>query len=226
MPTTRPSEAPASRLERHAVDDPAGEQSSRRSRARRRPARRRRRGRRAGRRPYSAALPKARGPAPARAPRRRPAHPVPDRCRTTSSDSTSIKSREARPRAPRRGRRHNVHAGSFSAPDRLAAPGRPSRGHFSVTRLDHRVVHADLAGPTRGGSRAAICRWRPGRSSSRGRTPARRSRGSRSGVFSITVMSRAGSMRVEIAHITSFQSRASMSSSTTITHLVYMNWRR
>jgi hypothetical protein len=45
-------------------------------------------------------------------------------------------------------------------------------------------------------------------------------------VFSITVMSRAGSMRVEIAHITSFQSRASMSSSTTITHLVYMNWRR
>ncbi len=31
---------------------------------------------------------------------------------------------------------------------------------------------------------------------------------------------------VEIAHITSFQSRASMSSSTTITHLVYMNWRR
>src|SRR5258708_2425097 len=35
-------------------------------------------------------------------------------------------------------------------------------------------------------------------------------------------MSRAGSMRVDRAHITSFQSRASMSSSTTITHLVFM----
>ena len=45
-------------------------------------------------------------------------------------------------------------------------------------------------------------------------------------VLSTTVMSRAGSMRVLIAHITSFQSRAFMSSSTTITHFVYMNWRR
>src|SRR5262249_24763731 len=39
-------------------------------------------------------------------------------------------------------------------------------------------------------------------------------------------MSRAGSMRVETAHITSFQSRTLMSSSTTITQFVYMNWRR
>ena len=46
------------------------------------------------------------------------------------------------------------------------------------------------------------------------------------GVFSIRVMSLAGSMRVEIAHMTSFQSRAFMSSSTTITHFVYVNWRR
>ncbi len=44
--------------------------------------------------------------------------------------------------------------------------------------------------------------------------------------FSITVMSRAGSMRVESAHITSFQLRASISASTTITHFVYMNCRR
>lgn len=33
-------------------------------------------------------------------------------------------------------------------------------------------------------------------------------------------------MRVVIAQITSFQSRASMSSSVTMTNLVYMNWRR
>jgi hypothetical protein len=42
----------------------------------------------------------------------------------------------------------------------------------------------------------------------------------------MTVMSRAGSMRVLMAHMTSFQLRASMSASTTITHLVYMNCRR
>ncbi len=46
------------------------------------------------------------------------------------------------------------------------------------------------------------------------------------GVFSMSVMSRAGSMRVESAQTTSRQSRASMSSSTTITHFVYKNWRR
>ncbi len=40
------------------------------------------------------------------------------------------------------------------------------------------------------------------------------------------VRSRFGSTRVEIAQITSFQSRASTSSSVTITNLVYMNWRR
>ena len=33
-------------------------------------------------------------------------------------------------------------------------------------------------------------------------------------------------MRVEIAHITSFQSRTAMSSSTTMTNFVYMNCRR
>ena len=38
--------------------------------------------------------------------------------------------------------------------------------------------------------------------------------------------SRTGSTRVAIAHATSFQLRASMSSSTTMTILVYMNWRR
>ena len=43
---------------------------------------------------------------------------------------------------------------------------------------------------------------------------------------STVTMSRAGSTRVLIAQMTSFQSRASMSSSTTITHLVYMNCRR
>ena len=46
------------------------------------------------------------------------------------------------------------------------------------------------------------------------------------GVFSSTVMSRAGSILVDMAHMTSFQSRALMSASTTMTHLVYMNWRR
>jgi len=46
------------------------------------------------------------------------------------------------------------------------------------------------------------------------------------GVPSTMVMSRTGSMRVETAHMTSFQSRQSMSSSTTMTNLVYMNWRR
>jgi hypothetical protein len=33
-------------------------------------------------------------------------------------------------------------------------------------------------------------------------------------------------MRVVMAQITSFQSRALMSSSVTMTNLVYMNWRR
>ncbi|MNT07470.1 hypothetical protein D3C72_1421750 [compost metagenome] len=46
------------------------------------------------------------------------------------------------------------------------------------------------------------------------------------GVCSIRVVSRAGSIRVVMAQITSFQSRALMSSSQTITNLVYMNWRR
>ena len=43
------------------------------------------------------------------------------------------------------------------------------------------------------------------------------------GVFSTTVMSRAGSIRVDTAHITSFQSRILTSSSTTTMNLVYMN---
>ena len=46
------------------------------------------------------------------------------------------------------------------------------------------------------------------------------------GVFSTITVSRAGSMRVVMAQITSFQSRALTSSSQTITNLVYMNWRR
>ena len=46
------------------------------------------------------------------------------------------------------------------------------------------------------------------------------------GVFSTSTVSRAGSMRVVIAHITSFQSRAFTSSSQTITNLVYINCRR
>ena len=46
------------------------------------------------------------------------------------------------------------------------------------------------------------------------------------GVFSTSRVSRAGSMRVVMAQITSFQSRAFTSSSQTITNLVYMNWRR
>ena len=46
------------------------------------------------------------------------------------------------------------------------------------------------------------------------------------GVFSTTVVSRPGSMRVVMAQITSFQSRTSTSSSVTMTNLVYMNCRR
>ena len=46
------------------------------------------------------------------------------------------------------------------------------------------------------------------------------------GVFSISVVSRAGSIRVVMAQITSSQLRVFTSSSTTITNLVYMNWRR
>mgnify|MGYP000231554317 CR=1 FL=1 len=42
----------------------------------------------------------------------------------------------------------------------------------------------------------------------------------------IDFVSRTGSMRVVIAQTTSFQSRMSMSSSTTTMNLVYMNWRR
>src|SRR4030065_515853 len=42
----------------------------------------------------------------------------------------------------------------------------------------------------------------------------------------MTVQSRAGSMRVLIAQITSCQSRTFTSLSGTITNLVYMNWRR
>jgi len=45
-------------------------------------------------------------------------------------------------------------------------------------------------------------------------------------VFSAMSVSRAGSTRVAIAQTTSFQSRASMSSSTTMMNFVYMNWRR
>ncbi|MNT94634.1 hypothetical protein D3C72_2363650 [compost metagenome] len=44
--------------------------------------------------------------------------------------------------------------------------------------------------------------------------------------MSIITVSRLGSMRVVIAQITSFQSRALMSSSVTITNLVYMNCRK
>ena len=46
------------------------------------------------------------------------------------------------------------------------------------------------------------------------------------GVFSTSVISRAGSVRVEIAQMTSSQLRVSMSSSTTMTNFVYMNCRR
>ncbi len=46
------------------------------------------------------------------------------------------------------------------------------------------------------------------------------------GVCSMIVQSRAGSMRVVTAHHTSSQDRASMSSSTTMIHFVYMNCRR
>ena len=46
------------------------------------------------------------------------------------------------------------------------------------------------------------------------------------GVFSIITVSRAGSMRVVMAQITSFQSRALMSSSVTTTNFVYINWRK
>ena len=46
------------------------------------------------------------------------------------------------------------------------------------------------------------------------------------GVFSTSTVSRAGSMRVVMAQITSFQSRTSTSSSVTMTNLVYMNWRK
>jgi hypothetical protein len=45
-------------------------------------------------------------------------------------------------------------------------------------------------------------------------------------VFSAISVSRAGSTRVVIAQITSFQSRAFTSSSTTTMNFVYMNWRR
>jgi hypothetical protein len=45
-------------------------------------------------------------------------------------------------------------------------------------------------------------------------------------VFSAISVSRAASTRVVIAQITSFQSRISTSSSTTMMNLVYMNWRR
>ena len=45
------------------------------------------------------------------------------------------------------------------------------------------------------------------------------------GVFSTRVRSRTGSTRVASAQATSFQSRTSMSSSTTMMILVYMNWR-
>ena len=82
------------------------------------------------------------------------------------------------------------------------------------------------AGPSRAWSRAAICWSRRGRSCRRGPIRARRSRDSRSACCRSRVTSRTGSMRVETAHITSFQSRASMSSSTTMTNFVYMNWRR
>ncbi len=46
------------------------------------------------------------------------------------------------------------------------------------------------------------------------------------GVFSTSRVSRTGSMRVVMAHTTSFQSRTSTSSSVTTMNLVYMNWRR
>ncbi|EWS59902.1 hypothetical protein Y695_04602 [Hydrogenophaga sp. T4] len=46
------------------------------------------------------------------------------------------------------------------------------------------------------------------------------------GVCSMVKLSRAGSMRVLMAQMTSSQLRTSMSSSTTTTNLVYMNWRR
>ncbi|MCY1309023.1 hypothetical protein D9M70_590780 [compost metagenome] len=45
-------------------------------------------------------------------------------------------------------------------------------------------------------------------------------------MLSIITVSRLGSMRVVIAQITSFQSRAFTSSSVTMTNLVYMNWRK
>jgi len=45
-------------------------------------------------------------------------------------------------------------------------------------------------------------------------------------VFSISIVSRAGSMRVVMAQITSRQSRTFTSSSTTTMNLVYMNCRR
>jgi hypothetical protein len=40
------------------------------------------------------------------------------------------------------------------------------------------------------------------------------------------VVSRTGSIRVVIAHTTSFQSRMFTSASVTTMNLVYMNWRR
>ena len=46
------------------------------------------------------------------------------------------------------------------------------------------------------------------------------------GVCSTISVSRAGSQRVVMAQITSGQWRTSMSSSTTMMNLVYMNWRR
>lgn len=46
------------------------------------------------------------------------------------------------------------------------------------------------------------------------------------GVCSTSSVSRAGSMRVVMAQITSFQSRTSTSASTTTMNLVYMNWRK